>query len=274
MCDLLVALPDATADGHTIFAKNSDRPPGEVQVVERHEPRVEAMTACTYVSVPGLAGPTIGFRASRPAWMWGVEHGVNDAGVACGNATVYTELDPRGFPPALTGMDLVRLVLERAVTAEDGVSVLVDLLESVGQGGSGHEGADRPYWSAFLLADPVAAWLVETSGQAWAAVEVERSAALSNRTTLLPGHPRQPVDRLVDPRLAVTRACLAAEPVTVEAVERALRSHDAVEPGWSVCMHVEGVEETTAAMIATLPVGAPPAARFVLGSPCGSAFGD
>ena len=42
MCDLLVALPPATANGRTLFAKNSDRPPDEEQVLEwlpRHDGR-------------------------------------------------------------------------------------------------------------------------------------------------------------------------------------------------------------------------------------------
>ena len=67
---------------------------------------------------------TLGVLGSRPAWMWGVEHGVNEAGVAAGNATIYTTLDPRGFPDALTGMDLVRLALERASTAAEAVEVV------------------------------------------------------------------------------------------------------------------------------------------------------
>jgi hypothetical protein len=37
-------------------------------------------------------------------------------------------------------------------------------------------------------------------------------------------------------------------------------------------MHVDGVQETTAAMIAELPAGQPPRARFLLGSPCQSSF--
>ena len=42
MCDVLCALGPATADGVTRFAKNSDRPPDERQVVEWHPPRREA----------------------------------------------------------------------------------------------------------------------------------------------------------------------------------------------------------------------------------------
>lgn len=203
---------------------------------------------------------------------------MNDAGVAVGNATIYTTLDPRDAPPALTGMDLVRLALERAVTAQMAVEVITDLLERYGQGGSGHRDADRPYWSSFLVADPGAAWVLETSGTVWCAERVERTRAISNRTTI-PSfdaehrHPRQPVERLVDPRLARTRSALASAPVTPEAVAAALRDHDGCgEPGWSVCMHVDAVEATTAAVIASLPAAAPPVARLLLGSPCTSVF--
>ena len=278
MCDALVALAPATADGVTLFAKNSDRPADEPQVLERHDPRRERSTRCTYIAVDGAHGDTIGFVGSRPTWMWGVEHGVNDAGLAAGNETIYTTLDPRGHPPALLGMDLVRLVLERGSSAAAGVELLTDLLERYGQGGSGHRDADRPYWSSFLLADAGDAWVVETSGRVWEAERVERTRAISNRTTIRSfdvahRHPRQPVERLVDPRLACTRAVLAAEPVSAASVAAALRSHDGgAEAGWTVCMHVGGVEATTAAVIASLPPDTPPLGRFLLGSPCTSVF--
>jgi hypothetical protein len=62
---------------------------------------------------------------------------------------------------------------------------------------------------------------------------------------------------------------LAQQPVTRTAIETHLRSHDScVEPGWSVCMHVDGIEVTTSSIIAELPVGAPPSALMLLGSPC------
>jgi len=258
MCDLLVALPDATAGGRTLFAKNSDRPPTEQQVLEWLPPRAERETRTTYLTIDGPAsGATLGVLGSRPAWMWGLEHGVNEAGVAAGNATIYTTLDPRGAPPALTGMDLVRLALERAPTARDAVTIIADAIERWGQGGSGHEASDRPYWSSFLLADPTAAWVVETSGREVAVRSVERSWATSNRTTIesfdtTHRHPRQPVETLVDPRLAASRNVLAAEPVTVAALQDHLGSHVGGDGGWTVCMHVDGVEETRAALVTEL----------------------
>jgi hypothetical protein len=258
MCDLLVALPQATHGRRTLFAKNSDRPPSEVQRLEWLAPRREARTRTTYLTIDGPpAGETLGVLGSRPEWMWGLEHGVNTAGVAAGNATIYTTLDPRGHPDALTGMDLVRLALERATSASDAVAVITDGIERWGQGGSGHDGADRPYWSSFLVADPHDAWVVETSGPTTAAVAVFDTWAVSNRTTI-PAfdaehrHPRQPVAQLVDPRLDASRAVLGRRPVTAVDLRDHLASHRGGEAGWTVCMHVDGVEETRAAMVAEL----------------------
>ncbi|MGF2075319.1 hypothetical protein, partial [Enterococcus casseliflavus] len=89
-----------------------------------------------------------------------------------------------------------------------------------GQGGSGHEGEHRPYWSSFLVADASRAFVVETSGNERAIEAVARSRAISNRTTIpafdaTHRHPRQPVERLVDPRWRASRAVLEHEPVTV-----------------------------------------------------------
>jgi hypothetical protein len=278
MCDLLVALPVATAGGLTLFAKASDRPPGEAQVLERLPPRREARTRTTYLDIEGPpGGRTLGILGSRPAWMWGLEHGVNEAGVAAGNATIYTTLDPRGTVTALTGMDLVRLALERAQTAAGAVTVIAEAIERHGQGGSGHEDADRPYWSSFLLADASDAWVVETSGSMIATERVERTRAISNRTTIPDfdaehRHPRQPVATLVDPRLAASRAVLADEPVTVAALERHLASHVGGEDGWTVCMHVDGIEETRAALVAELGGADGPLVRVAEGSPCRTGF--
>jgi hypothetical protein len=170
-------------------------------------------------------------------------------------------------------MDLARLALERAATTSEAVDVIGDLLARHGQGGSGHEGVDRPYWSSFLIADPQQAFVVETSGSLLAAERVERTRATSNRTTIAAfdaehRHPRQPVERLVDGRLAASAAVLAQEPVTVDGLMQHLRSHVGAEDGYTVCMHVPDVEVTAASMIAELPADGSPKAWFLTGSPC------
>ena len=217
---------------------------------------------------------------SRPVWGWGLEHGVNERGLAVGNATIYTTHDPRPAPDALTGMDLVRLVLERADDADLGVSILAALLATVGQGGSGQEDAHRPYWSSFLLADPRRAYVVETSGNDGAVEAVSDVRAVSNRATIGTfaaelAHPGQPVGTLVQPRLDASVRVLAHRPVTVDALQAHLRSHEGGADGWTVCMHVEGAdhrEATTSSIVAELPEDRPPVAHVLLGAPCQSSY--
>jgi hypothetical protein len=280
VCDCLVALPPAAASSRTVFAKNSDRPPDEAQELEWLAPRLDSgPVRATYIDVDPGPGRTLGVLGSRPAWMWGLEHGVNEAGVAVGNEAVYTTLDPRRFPPRLVGMDLVRLALERAASAAAAVDVIVGLLERYGQGGSGYDGHDDPYWSSFLIADASDAWILETSGTSTATEHVERTRAISNRLTI-PAFdaehrdPAMPTD-FADPRLQASAALLAAESVTVDRLKAHLRDHTAGEHGFSVCMHVPDAVATTAAMIAELPGPFPsrrPLAHVCLGSPCTSIF--
>lgn len=266
MCDCLVALSAHTRDGRTLFAKNSDRPSQEPQVFRfnpsRHDTRD---VAATYISVAPHRNRTLACVLSLPEWCWGAEHGVNEAGVAIGNETIYTIDDPRKAPDALIGMDLVRLALERADSAESAVHVIAQLIEEYGQGGSGHDtrGGEqrRPYWSSFLIADPVDAWVVETSGKTVECLQVTSTWAISNRTTIPTfdatyRHPKQPVHLLVDPRLAASQSLLQHTPLDVSDVRQHLSSHVGGDNGWTVCMHAEhdGVitESTTASMIAEL----------------------
>jgi len=273
VCDCLVALHPATANHSTLFAKNSDRPPSEEQLVDQFPSRGETETRTTYLHIDGAKWDTIPFVGSRPSWMWGVEHGVNAAGVAAGNATIFTTLDPRGAPKGLTGMDLVRLALERSVSAAAAVDVIGSLLERHGQGGSGHQDEDRPYWSSFLIADPEHAFVLETSGSEFAVEAVKRTRATSNRTTipdfdLIHRHPEQPVDRLVDGRLVASTTFLSYEPVTMGGMMDHLRSHVGGEDGYTICMHVHDTEVTQGSMVAELPLDGPPQAWFLTGSPC------
>lgn len=180
MCDTLCV---ETARG-MLFAKNSDRPVNEVQLIEMHGRR-PASSACLrtqYLDIPDSGAAAV--LVSRPDWLWGAEHGVNEHGVAIGNEKIYSVADPYQEPPALIGMDLVRLGLERARRADDAPQVMTGLLEEHGQGGVADASANEPYFSSFLVADPKRAWVLETAGRTWAARPVEVGAAISNRITI------------------------------------------------------------------------------------------
>jgi hypothetical protein len=173
-------------------------------------------------------------------------------------------------------MDLVRLGLERGATAAAAVEAITGLLERYGQGGTGHLGKDRPYWSSFLVADPGEAWVVETSARVWEAERVAGVRAISNRTTIptfdaAHRHPRQPVGTLVDPRWHASQTVLAAGPASVAGLQAHLRSHVGGADGWTVCMHADG-EVTTASMVAELTADGARPTRFLLGSPCTSVY--
>src|SRR6516162_5301681 len=131
MCDTLCG---RGATGK-VFAKNSDRPPGEPQITWPFARRSSA--GCSLRTQYLTIGDTGAYATllSCPTWLWGAEHGVNEHGVAIGNERVSTIHDAAAAPPALIGMDLVRLGLERARSADEAVDVMGGLLESWGQGG-------------------------------------------------------------------------------------------------------------------------------------------
>jgi secernin len=275
MCDTLCMIGDT----RTLFAKNSDRPRDEVQVVEAHAARpAGGSLRTTYLELADTGAHAL--MGSRPAWMWGFEHGVNDRRVAIGNERIFTIDDPRSAREALTGMDLVRLGLERGSTAEHALDVMTTLLERHGQGGRCAADKDDPYWSSFLVADPGTAWVLETSGRTWVARPIEHAAAISNRITIgtdwtrgsADVEPGADFDRWRDPgiptvpsddRLAATRACLAtgSGALTPSGLVATLRHHgdrpwgapgddpadwsppptgvDADLHGFTVCFHVD-----------------------------------
>jgi dipeptidase len=186
MCDTFVATAAATADGHILFCKNSDREPNEAQALEWFPPREHppgAWLRCTYRRIP-QARATRGVLVSRPFWMWGAEMGANDAGLVMGNEAVWTRM-PVNRGEGLTGMDLLRLALERAATAAQAVEVLAGLLHDHGQGGvCGWRNRRMVYHNSFLMADPAEAWVMETAGPLWAARRVQGTYAISNALTI------------------------------------------------------------------------------------------
>jgi len=186
MCDTFVALPSATADGSIIFGKNSDREPNEAQALEYHPAETFSPgdeLACTYLTIP-QAKETLATVLCRPFWMWGAEMGANEKGLVIGNEAVFTRmpLDRKG---GLTGMDLLRLALERSGSAQQALETIVKFLADFGQGGiCGYEDKRMAYHNSFIIADPGEAWVLETAGPLWAALKVEDSYAISNRLTI------------------------------------------------------------------------------------------
>lgn len=167
-----------------LFAKNSDRPARECQPLAllpaaRHPSGSAAH--CQYIEIPQVQR-TLRVLGSRPFWLWGLEHGVNEAGVAVGNHTVFTRDKPEGRK--LIGMDVVRLALERSSTAAAAVGVICELVERYGQGGSGYHDSDFPYHSSFLVADRSQAYLVETSDRRWAMREIASVGSATNHVTI------------------------------------------------------------------------------------------
>lgn len=184
MCDTLVAVPPATSDGCVWFGKNSDREPGEAQLVE-HLPRRKhsaAQVQCTWRSIPQTRR-TNEVILSRPFWMWGAEMGANEHGVTIGNEAVFTRLPYA--KNGLTGMDLLRLVLERTVTAREALELITDFINRYGQGGGcGYRNRNFRYHNSFLIADPHEAWVLETADRFWVAEQVRGIRTISNTLTI------------------------------------------------------------------------------------------
>lgn len=185
MCDTFVALGTATKDGSVIFGKNSDRPQHERQPLvyfnkKKYPP--DSQVQCTYISVPQV-DETNAILLSKPSWMWGGEMGANEYGVTIGNEAIWTK-EPYGGP-ALLGMDLLRLALERSTTADQALHVIIDLLETHGQGGGCAEHSNWTYHNSFLIADQCEAWVLETAGKWWIAQQIRNGVRnISNNLSI------------------------------------------------------------------------------------------
>ena len=179
-CDTMVALPSATKENQTIFAKNSDRPAIECQPLvqrERETHPAGASTKCQFVELPG-ATTTYRHIGSRPYWCWGYEHGFNEHQVVIGNEGLASKFEFDS--PKLIGMELIRLGLERAETAAEAVSVMTDLITKYGQGKFSNDQGVRTYDNGYIIADPREAYILQTAGHEWAVKQVQDAVGISN----------------------------------------------------------------------------------------------
>ena len=299
MCDTFIALPPATKDGTVIFAKNSDRPAGErqgIRVYSRAHHAPGGGLQCTYIEIPEVER-THAVLLSQIDWMWGAEMGANECGVVIGNQAVWTRLSPG--PPALLGMDLVRLGLERGATARESLDVIVSLLKEFGQGGPCAENDPGfAYDNSFIIADVHEAWVLETAARAWVAERVSEGVRnISNRLSIRGGYDLGCQDLAHEARLLGLpcddgsvdfAACFSDAPVepdpgsreawgarlmarndggiTPEMMMDVLRHHES-----GICMH--GGFETTASMVSRLSLGSDATYWLTDGpNPCRASF--
>jgi len=272
MCDTIGLL----TQGKAFFAKNSDRSPNEPQVAEFHpaaDHPVGELLKTTYLSIK-QADHTYALLLSRPTWMWGGEMGVNEFGVCIGNEAVFTK--GKYAKTGLTGMDLLRLGLERSSSAREARDVIIRLLEEYGQGGNCGFDHSFFYDNSFLIMDREHVFVLETSGREWVYKEMAH-ASISNRLTIeadgdaySSGKPLDFKKAHLEPlysyfsgsadRMEQTGSCLAAIQNTAGLmdtlrVHRAdVRSPLAQGSVASPCMHAGGVvgDHTTASMVVEL----------------------
>ena len=185
MCDNIVAVGSATADGSVIFGKNSDREPNEphyVTIIPHATHAPGSVVYCTYMDLPQVP-ETNAVLLCKPSWLWGAEMGANEHGLTIGNTAVFTK-EAYDTRPGLIGMDFLRLALERASTAPAALEVITALLETHGQSGSNGFRHEFYYHNSFLIADPREAWVLETIGTQWVAKQVNDIGATSNTLTI------------------------------------------------------------------------------------------
>jgi secernin len=197
-CDTWVALPDATRDGLTILAKNSGRvvfDSGPLMFYPRQEWPAGSEVNLGRIIIPQVE-ETYATLGSSPYWCWGYEEGVNEYGVAIGNQGVSTKVladeiaayaEGRGPKLGPTGMDLVRLGLERGKTAREALGVITKMVETYGQFGPGLPtlGLEGAYDNSYVIAGPDEAWVLDTAGTKWIAKRVSRGiASISNTLSI------------------------------------------------------------------------------------------
>ncbi len=179
MCDTMCSLGGNNRDSKvSLFGKNSDRDPNEIQIVEFHPRTVRSgKTRTTYIEVE-YEGETNAVILSRPSWMWGAEMGVNQKGVAVGNEAIFSS--PKNKTRSLIGMDLLRLGLEKGNDANSTAKSIIEYLEKYGQGGSNDQYKNEYYNNSFLITDGKKVLELYISGKEYLLKEVKSFDTISN----------------------------------------------------------------------------------------------
>ena len=235
---------------------------------------------CTWIEIPPGSPKPHAVLLSRPYWMWGAEMGTNEHGVTIGNEAVFTR-EPYAAS-GLTGMDLLRLALERS--AHRGRSGADDRRpvrpNSAKAACAAWNAPASPTTTASSWPIPPTAFVLETAGRHHAVEEIQGARSISNGLTI-PGFAERHSDR-IKTHVSACRLRQARTQRLVERAEgladlmRALRDHGgrprrarvtvAQRRLWRVpCVHAGGLlaaSQTTASWVAELRP-----APFVIGPP-------
>jgi dipeptidase len=189
MCDTVIIPAAFTQHGNTLFAKNSDREPSEAQPL-LHVPRTKPgsrTVRCTFIDIPQV-DETYEVILSKPFQMWGAEMGANEFGVVIGNEAVFTKARFKKDNSGLTGMDMLRLALERSSSAAEARDCIISLLGTHGQDAcGGYKNRKFFYHNSFLISDAREAFVLETVDREWAFERVSSIRSISNRLTIQQG---------------------------------------------------------------------------------------
>ncbi len=170
-CTTVLAAGNSTRDGSIILAKNRDLSEYELQWLYR-TPRQSyppgTMVKLQYIEIP-QANTTWAWVGSKSyTKKWGVGMGINEWGVSVADNDAPTR-EPLEGERGLHDNDICRLILERSMTAREGMLVAGGLIEEYG-----HSSIGQIYW----VADQTECWIVECAGHHWAAVRVVDGVAV------------------------------------------------------------------------------------------------
>jgi dipeptidase len=161
-CTTFMANGKAMAGGRgTVIAKNRDLGFQTLIEIGVHQAATYpegAVYRAAYIDIP-QAATTYKFIGSRTAGRWGYGMGINEHQLAVSDNDAPSR-DKLEFKAGLHDNDLVRIVLERAKTAREGVDVIADVVSKWGQAWNG---------IIFELGDPNELWVVEITGRRWVA---------------------------------------------------------------------------------------------------------
>lgn len=139
----------------------------EIGLQQAAELPKNAVYRAAYIDIPNVPR-TSKFIGSRTAGRWGYGMGINEQQVAVADNDAPSR-DKMDWKAGLHDNDVVRLILERAKTARQGMEIATKLVETYGQAWNG---------IIFEIGDPSEIWVVEVTGRRWAAKRYVNTVAV------------------------------------------------------------------------------------------------